>query len=313
MKKILLCFSIIVFSSCYQLLATCSTNNEGCVECGPYFGDWKSECPKQTNKYSITPSNFPCVELGKTPPNPTQIVTPGFSIGKKSQTIGWDCPDTNKPTSTNIAITFTPSGTIYWSPTIPSVFTNVGVFESTAYMDVDSSDSDACPAHRETLGTVRWNVVNTNCTQLRTIGFSDTDQWKLDDVYFSGGPSGGGAYYTYDGFAENFNANVSAICQRGCTVYTNVGVRIASFTHDEDPNDYIVVHKVGQGGVQIPLPSSLPAAVGTLFAKVLGNNIALYGVDSTTLSTIVSRINSDKPSSTNFNAGQWKTGQEPCK
>jgi hypothetical protein len=245
-----------------------------------------------------------CLVQGDPLPYPDFVREPSYNNGTITITNTWDCTNEIRVTSSEITYTTSFFG---FTPRAPHDTSRVGVYTSQCRVSGISSDTN-CPNLVIQYGTVTWRIMSTNCI-ITGIQFAGTNRWRLNEVGFAGEPAGGGAYEMYDGFTDKFTAAVEAICQQGCTVWTNAGSRVAEFTHD-GPNDYVVVHKVGQGGITVALPASLPAAIGELAATIIGDQIKLYGVDGDTLSSIANKINIDRPSSPI--AGHWKDGQPPC-
>jgi hypothetical protein len=152
--------------------------------------------------------------------------------------------------------------------------------------------------------------MSTNCVVIQEY-FADTNGWTIAEVSFAGEPAGGGGARQYDGFTVKFTANVTAICQIGCSTSTNSGVKFAEFEHT-GPGDTVELFTAGGGGVGFTLPTSLPGAVGQLIGAVLGSQINIYNVASETLTVIATKILQDKSTLSGPSAGSWVNAKPPC-
>ncbi len=136
--------------------AQCGTNSDGtCTECGPHTNAWTLDyCPSQTNTSSVSPSSYPCAEVGHIP-MPT-VVAPIYQDGQKHTVTTYDC--TNAVTTYG-GISYT-VGSVQWDPS-PIYLNTGGSWTCTAYVNVTSSDPALCPSPgRVNIGTCTWDVAS---------------------------------------------------------------------------------------------------------------------------------------------------------
>lgn len=266
-------------------------------------------CPSITSYGAIDRFVF-CVNQGQSPSMPQLTNQPTQTVGKKiviCVTTQSDCSQTSNSSTNDVAFSF--SGLKY-NPAPPTSSSPPGAYQSDCYIDATTSETNKCPSQKINFGKVTWNVMSTNCVVIQQY-FTGTNGWVIAEVGFAGDPAGGGAFHQYDGFTVKFTANVTAVCQIGCSTTTNSGVKVAEFEHT-DVFDTIEVYNVGQGGVTVPLPTSLPGAVGELIGAIIGEQISFFGVDGTTLTRIANKILQDKSTLSGPGSGSWKDGKVPC-
>jgi len=155
-----------------RAFADCSTNAEGCVECGPHWGSWSGSCPSIVTNGLVSPTSIDqCGVEG--PTMPTNIVVPVYSptnIWKRTGT--YDCTNTVSTNTENI--TYLVSGyfwTNFSSPytSFPSLVTNS--FSADCDVYVTSSDTTNCASPGlVTLATVSWNLPCPTITNLTIDG-----------------------------------------------------------------------------------------------------------------------------------------------
>ena len=297
-----------IFSLSARLLLTAQpANSHKCKEEGPHESGWiKDSCPGITNEPFVALPD--CQEVGSAPKRPN-VYPPIYQSGSKHKEYTFDCPENPTTNGPPADITFTVGG-VYWNPQLPAKWTKAGSFTHTASVKVTSSDPSLCPSPGwiPVGDPTVFDVHNTNCF-VASEDFADSKHWRVQEIGFSGEPVGGGGFEMYDGFTVKFYAEIIAVCIKGCSTSTNSGTKTSDFT-DEDINHYIIVHKVGEAGIEVPLPTALAEALGELLASVVGDKIGLYGADSDTINRIAGKIQSNRPYSPS--QGVWKDGKAPC-
>ena len=152
-----------------RVMAVCSTNAEGCVECGPHWGSWSGTCPTVVSNGSVNPTQI-CQSPGTAPTQPT-VVPPVYNTTVWTQTGTYDC--TNTVSTNTVTVSYT-VGSVQWVPPLPSVLTNA--FTSTAKVPVTSSDTNKCPSPGlVVVGSCSWCVSfkTTNCASAGYIQFTN--------------------------------------------------------------------------------------------------------------------------------------------
>ena len=155
-----------------------SSGEGGCDEClsyGPYIELYGGSL---INSPSITPVDF-CQIYGTSPIVPTNVVFPVYSDGQEYRWVEYWCPTPGMSNQYN-SISYTAGSLLYatnWPPTpynLPASLTNS--LTATAYVIMQSSDSNVCPNIPYNYGSVNWCVatISTNCTNAGCISLSNT-------------------------------------------------------------------------------------------------------------------------------------------
>jgi hypothetical protein len=170
MKAIALIFGVLAAMS--VTLKAQNVNNPCVASTGPWY---LGTCPQVTNSPSLSPDTL-CGHVGESPCKPT-VVPPSYDVGVKHRGITHtDCSSTTE----TAPITYSVSD-VQWDPVLPTAWTDSHKpnFQSTAYVIVSSADP-LCPSPgRIDIGTVTWNVVNTNRELFMTISPGAAVQFLL--------------------------------------------------------------------------------------------------------------------------------------